>query len=461
MTKFIPHLLLLLIALPYISNAQTNFYTGCILDPEAYRLVESAAPLMRGDYDQIPNKASLYNYTPIPKNQGELSNCVGWSVAYAARTILYAIQNNLQNRTLISQQAFSPYFLYEKTKTSYDQNCQEGITLPKALEELKNNGVVWYHEYGENCGKSVTKANELTAQTYKIKEYRKLFESDATDKLKVERIKKSLADSKPVIVGIQCPVSFKAAKGVDFWEPKTGDYVPKDGHALTIIAFDDEKYGGSFQLMNSWGTTWGNEGFIWVRYKDFAQYIFEAYDISAENPLKNNFSGKIMFQLSAGYSMEAGFRKEGYYELKDAFYSGALFRIFISNQEPAYIYAFGSDLSKKCSSIFPFNTVTSAYLPYKQNNLAIPDESHFIQLNKSTGIDYFCILYSKEKLDLDKIMLKMETTSGDFQSRLKYILSDQLVEPENIIYSQNGTIEFKAESRNRSIVPIIITLRHN
>jgi hypothetical protein len=48
---------------------------------------------------------------------------------------------------------------------------------------------------------------------------------------------------------------------------------------MTVIGYDDRKFGGAFQIMNSWGPEWGNNGVAWVRYGDFKTYVREAYGI--------------------------------------------------------------------------------------------------------------------------------------------------------------------------------------
>ena len=37
------------------------------------------------------------------------------------------------------------------------------------------------------------------------------------------------------------------------------------------------KYGGAFRVVNSWGSEYGDNGYIWMRYSDFEKYAVEAY----------------------------------------------------------------------------------------------------------------------------------------------------------------------------------------
>jgi len=40
------------------------------------------------------------------------------------------------------------------------------------------------------------------------------------------------------------------------------------GHAMCIVGYDDTKFGGAFEIVNSWGDDWGNNGFLWIKYND-------------------------------------------------------------------------------------------------------------------------------------------------------------------------------------------------
>ncbi|MDX2303939.1 MAG: C1 family peptidase [Microscillaceae bacterium] len=437
-----------------------NFGTGCVLNPSLYEQIPLAATLMRGDFQKLPTSVSLRPYAPIPQNQGSYGTCVGWSTAYAARTILMAYHQNWTNSTLITENAFSPYFIYEQAKSVNDVYCQEGTSLFNALEIIKEVGVVKVSDFGSQCGQTITPILEAKAQKFKIKEYRRLFETGSSGKTLL--VKKSLAENRPVIIGMQCCTkSFLNAKGKDFWSILPGENAnPEGGHALTVVGYDDNKYGGAFELMNSWGTAWGNEGFIYLSYDDFEKYCFEAYEMILDDFGSQNLAGEIRFELSSGMEMKTFYKGRGSYETISPYHSGTLFRLYISNQDPAYVYAFNSDLSRKNYKIFPHKPSVSAFLGYKGNNIAIPDEFNLIQMDANPGVDFFCILYSKEKLDIDRILADIEQTNGEFQERIYRVLSDKLFAPHEVSFDIDGKISFRALSTEKSIVPVIVSMPH-
>ncbi|MET0049533.1 MAG: C1 family peptidase, partial [Candidatus Thiodiazotropha sp.] len=43
-----------------------------------------------------------------------------------------------------------------------------------------------------------------------------------------------------------------------------GEYL--GGHAVTLVGYDYNKFGGAFKIINSWGTEWGDNGYFWMPY---------------------------------------------------------------------------------------------------------------------------------------------------------------------------------------------------
>ena len=54
------------------------------------------------------------------------------------------------------------------------------------------------------------------------------------------------------------------------------------GHAMVIIGYDDNMYGGAFEILNSWGEEWGDNGYIWIRESDLIKYSLAYWAIHCE-----------------------------------------------------------------------------------------------------------------------------------------------------------------------------------
>lgn len=436
--------------------AQAPYGAGMNFNHEAYKKLPITAPLTRGDFDNLPKSVSLQSYAPTPGNQGSTGTCTAWSSAFHARTISESVKLNRTNQKDTDQNTFSPSYIYNLIREY--EGCEQGTYIHNAMEVLKNYGVPKYSFLQFNCLKEIDNIDHQNASPYKIKDYKILFSTESNNK--ILPVKKSLSEKKPVVFGMYCPESFYNAKGV--WKPAPSDKSKEHGgHAMVVAGYDDEKEGGSFLILNSWGKQWGNDGYMWVRYEDFnffAVYGFEIIDEVSQPTVP--FAGKLEFKLDNGQSMNTRFNAEKQvYEMDQAYTSGTLFRLYISNNEPAYVYAFGSDLSKKNFAIFPHAKNISPYLGYKENNVAIPDEEHYVRMDDTQGKDFFCVLYSKDPIDIDQVMKKMEVAPGNFKERLFKVLENQLVKPDQIQY-ENSQIAFKGSSAKASIVPVIVEIEH-
>ncbi|MBL1213639.1 MAG: cysteine protease [Ignavibacteriae bacterium] len=430
---------------------------GLFLDDKYFENSPKAAPLMRGDYDNLPSAYSLKEFAPTPGSQGLHGTCTGWSTSYAGRTILEALRNRW-SREEVDKNSFSPSYVYNQIRTTND--CFGGASIIDALDVLRLQGDVKLNDFGYLCERDVTADDKTKALEYKIIEYREV--AYKTTNNKTERVKKSLSEDKPVVIAMDIPNSFIDAGEV--WLPDSGDYRRwSQGHGMAIVGYDDNKFGGAFEIMNSWGTDWGNNGFTWMRYSDFEYFVlfaFELIDESKPEPTVPDLSGKLSFIESSGYPMESTFNGK-YFETDEPYYSGTLFELRVSNSEPAYVYAFSYDLSNSVYKIFPFHNKMVAYLPYRQNNVAIPDEESYNMLDATTGTTFYCFLYSKEELKIDEIMDAVKSSNGNFWQRLTNSIGHKFVDQNFITYKDGNNIEFSAFSNGKSVVPVILEIPHN
>ena len=446
----------LLCSLPGLSQ---RFGKGCLYDENRYEKIPMTAPLMRGDKG-LPSSVSLRDFCPPPGDQGLFGTCTAWASAYASRSILLKIRAGEDSETPI----FSPSFVYNQIRLTED--CEYGVYISDALELLKNEGCLSYNDFGYECGRDVTPTEKSKARKFIIKDYKRLFGKQHLPRTQILRpIKKALSEERPVIISMRCYGSLEDAR--DVWNPTEPD-IDMGCHAMTVVGYDDAKYGGAFQLMNSWGTAWGIGGFTWVRYSDFEKYCMEAYEtvdfmFGPEAAAGSyTFGGKMRFVTSEGKEMAMKL-KRGIYQTNRTYYAGSSFRFYISHTNPVYMYAIGTDLSGECSRIFPADDSVSPILSYKTGTVAFPGEQDFVQLDDRSGKDYVCVLYSLQPLDIKEIIAKMEKLRGPVSERLeKAVGKEKMV--KQIRYDKKGKVGFKASADEKKkthfVVPLIVEIKH-
>jgi len=433
-----------------------KFGTGLLLDPKLYENSPKSAPLTRETFFNLPLRFSIKRYAPKPGNQGLNATCAGWACAYGARTILSAISENWSG-DVIDSNAFSPSFIYNQIRK--EKNCSAGVSLIDALETLKLKGALKIRRFGINCEKDINRSDEINAKFNRILEYRELF--DFRSKNKVLTVKKSLNELKPVVVAMECPSSFESV-GV-LWKPDSSDYsLSGRGHALVVVSYDDSLYGGAFELMNSWGTNWGENGFVWIKYSDFDhffKYGFELIDRKTSHYTSNRLSGKLLFSLSNGKIMNVKFNGK-YFEMLEAYPSGTKFELQLSNEQPAYVYAFGSDKFSNTFKLFPYSKNMSPLLPYKNSKIILPDEKSFIALDSIKTTSYLFFIYSGHSIDIDSLIQKFKNLNGSAWEKYNLILRGKSIPANEINYNVNNYIQFDATLNKGYIIPILVSIRH-
>ncbi len=455
-------------------HAQTKYATGMDFDDNSYTDIKKKAKLTRS-LENVPASFSIKQYAPLPESQGMFGTCTAWASAYCGRTMVEAIKNNWTDKKAITANAYSPAFLFRMIRPE-DSVCVGGSSISQAFELMKEKGLPTYNDLPFSCIPTISAAQLATAEKGKIIDYMRLFDIGSAENIKIQSVKKSISEKKPVVFGMICPPSFMSAKGV--WNATEQPDKSFGGHAMCVVGYDDTKDGGAFEIQNSWGQQWGNSGYIWIKYADFARFTWYAYefiDLPLPKPQVADLSGQIRLTLADGKDMPASLRVSTrgltvvpanttpgpltIYQTSQPYNSGTRFRIYISNNEPAYVYAISSDLSNAVTKIFPYEDGISAALTDKKNDVAIPDEDHFIEFDNKAGKDFLCVLYSKNALDINSLVKKIEGEAGTFSERIFKVIGSEMVDPKNVQFSKDK-IAFQGFSKGKNLVSMMVELEH-
>ena len=454
----------LLAMLPVDVQAQAR-KTGAIFDQAVYAKVPYKTNLVRG-LDVLPHKASIKQFAPYAGDQGQFGTCTAWASAYAATTIIYAKLNGITDRSTITRNAFSPGFTFRASFADQFIGCDSGQAIPYILESIQKNGVPHFSDLDSLCPSTIPLDSFSKARPYTILGFTRIGAPDDSKAALVDKVKKTISESKPVVVGMMIDDSPRkgpfATLSRDFvWIPDRS-VKPTMGHAMTVVSYDDSYAGGAFELQNSWSRKWGNDGFFWIQYKDFADYLGEAYEL-VENPGMvhpegSQLSGALTIQESDGHS-PAVLWNGAAYAVQEDFPSGTRFRLYLDNNEPAYVYMVGVDTAWKTYRLFPSDDTMSPALTFKSNRVALPGEDLFIQTDQNPGEERIVVLYSQREIDLGKVEDALQNQAGDIAARLKAALGDALVPFDQVEY-QKDRMAFQARGRTNGVVALLVSINH-
>ena len=76
-----------------------------------------------------------------------------------------------------------------------------------------------------------------------------------------------------VIIEMQIPENFKDLKNTKYWMPSTDK--PTETHPFVIVGFDQDLE--SFEILSTYGSEWGRNGYMWVEFDDLAKYATDGF----------------------------------------------------------------------------------------------------------------------------------------------------------------------------------------
>ncbi len=224
---------------------------------------EAAIPGDGIETRSLPPRVDLSSYLPPVGSQGNIGSCSAWSTVYYAKTI----QENQERQwgADTPDHQYSPLFTYNQITGGVNQ----GTAITDHMIILEKQGVppLSAFPHTENINIQPGKAVMKEAEQYRSLSHRNLDQYNAktgTWSVDLTAVKTALAEGFPVVGGFQIYENFYDYRG-GIYNRTAG--APSGGHAMCIVGYDDAR--GALRIVNSWGTWWGEEGFLWLAYDLF------------------------------------------------------------------------------------------------------------------------------------------------------------------------------------------------
>lgn len=283
-------------------------YLGWLEEDEHTETIEDDIDLNGTDNnltdDNLPTKVDLSKNLPRIGDQGQYGTCVAWATAYNCRTWLYAKTHGLTTNQLTDQTTFSPADVFMAIDNQYKGSNCGGTNFRYAFDVMQQRGVATQSDvpYASlDCSCYPSKVATTAANNYKIKAYREINIRD------INTIKRYLANGRLVVFGAKLGDEFMYTNDATVLTKQTTfKSTGQHGyHAMVCSGYDDNKgSNGAFRVVNSWGTSWGDNGYIWVDYKfftskEFAYTGFVAYGMDEDIKVDDN----VVVNTTSGYDI--------------------------------------------------------------------------------------------------------------------------------------------------------------
>lgn len=467
--------------------------SGLLCSDEKYKTLPLLPAYSGTKYNEIPLRYSMRKHCPVPGDQQEFGSCVGWALGYGALTIMRAGAMNITDPAEVTQMANSAAFIYNLIRQEDNDDCNKGAYIEDALILMKNNGDCLektFNYKNQDCRIRPEEEAIEEAQLYKITDYAAVFEIEEPARSKATKACKIIATGTPLVAGMQVTPSFWEIKpGMRQWDPSENES-SSGFHAMVVIGYDNVEK--QFELMNSFGTSWGRNGFIRMNYDDFERLCRYAFVLipefsSTEKKEKNSYSdflypkehlsGQFVFRKPAGYLVTAEGQEVPFFEevatrwdensrfyttQQPTFEVGDVFQL-VAKEIPKgrYAYVLSQSPGESVTLHFPKTLAsgkTAGFVLEKTAEIIIPNEETVLQLAEQ-GADYLCILYSYTAIsNFEDRMSALQHGDSPLFQRVNQTFADIMI-PASKVRMSEDKMAFQAipdMEAGKTVVPLIL-----
>jgi hypothetical protein len=248
--------------------------TGFVASSASEQRMLPTLALQPGADLDYPKTVMLTDYMPEPLDQGRQSS----DVAFA---LVYCLTDTVFKRYKLSDMLlwefgwrFCPSFLYDLTSRGKDN----GVTVPEAIGVLRDQGCCTIQEMGfdnRHCDRLPDEHALERAAAFRLGDEIPVRLSSGNPAL----IKAFLASvDRPLLIAAELPDDWpESSVANDAVYTAGSDAKTVATHAMTVVGYDEARH--AFRLFNSWGATWGDQGYLWVSEEFVRDHTVEAWGL--------------------------------------------------------------------------------------------------------------------------------------------------------------------------------------
>lgn len=220
---------------------------------------------------QLPTSADISKWCTPVRNQGDIGSCT----AHAAGALVEYFENKAFGKYFDA----SPLFLYKVSRNLLDWKEDTGMYCRTMLGALVAFGVppekYWPYEISEYNTEPSAFCYSL-AQNYQTTRYFRLDTPGLSPQDLLSRAKEYLSVGIPFMFGFTVYKSYKQSKPTGKIPFPSGSESISGTHCIMAVGYDDsiqitnnvsgQTTVGAIYFKNSWGESWGINGFGWLPY---------------------------------------------------------------------------------------------------------------------------------------------------------------------------------------------------
>ena len=201
------------------------------------------------------------------------------------------------SKELLNEQSVKPYLMPPRTKGEYGSaNCYALAACLEFYANFQNNykinlspdyiylnldkdnladGLVFLIKQGTVSAAIVPYQTTLipsgvrNTSRFPIQNYLQVYRRETPRQQKIFETRKALMRGNPVLVELRVPADFPLLRKTKIWDAAGARQEVTYPFLVTSYLENDE----TFELMSTWGPEWANNGYLWVKYDDFARLV--------------------------------------------------------------------------------------------------------------------------------------------------------------------------------------------